>query len=65
MTLTDTEAKTAYLEESFDFYAATKEQVDALCKELGTDQPLMRWDDYQEELQVLLEEARNEFEMGY
>ena len=52
--MTYAQVRAAYFEESFDMYAATQEQIDRLCDEVGDDTPQMRWDDYQEEMRSLM-----------
>lgn len=54
--MTYNEIKAAYQNEEMEFGLATQAQVDKLCKELDTDIPQMRWDDYQKELQSMMAE---------
>ena len=58
---TNEQAVDAFLNESFEFAHATQDQVDYVCARVGDDYPQMRWDNMQEEIVVLLAEARAEF----
>ena len=58
------QVRAAWMSESADLTHATEDQIDQLCEELGHDRPQMRWDNMQEEMQIMLAEARYEFEIG-
>lgn len=61
MAITYEQAKQYYLAERVELYQATSEQIDRLCYELETDQPLMHWHQCNEEIDALYEDALAEF----
>lgn len=62
MKLTNQQVLQYYREEQFELVFATQEQIDWAVKQLGCDNIQRRWDDYQEEMNCLVEEARIEFQ---
>lgn len=55
--LTDAQVKSHYMNERFELYQATLEQVLKLCEEVGTDQPLMHWEMCTEEMHALMQDC--------
>ena len=55
--MTYLQVKAHYIDEEMEIALATQEQIDRLCREVGSDRPQMIYDLYQEELESLMAEV--------